>query len=399
MCAIGMFMLLVGKSVANPVEGIIPFEIKDSHYIVIKVKINQFEDSYDFVLDTGGRTFLDKELADKLNLKQKGPMAKIDILTLDKLPIDNVFCITQFDFGIIEKSTGIKFHGMIGSDLLERFRVTLDYKKKTLTLSTDNQPISPKEEGLLLSFTQHPVNNTPLVNISLDGNETVRAMIDTGQPYPLILPSDFFEKNRLFDDGCFTESKGFILKWPGASEGKNVLTRIPNFTIGGIKIENLLSFISPLPPMLSMPLLGKDFLAGFVVTLDFPRKEMLLIPQDDFTFPSNEYGYGISLSMGDSEHIIVRGLWVDSPADRAGLKVNTELNALDSIPATKQNLSDIRGHLQDKKRSQIELEIRNPDGKKRIVLHKESILKNKSLSSGSVILKRPARLHTHSAKR
>jgi hypothetical protein len=360
------------------VEGIIPFEIKDSHYIVIKVKINQFEDSYDFVLDTGGRTFLDKELADKLNLKQKGPMAKIDILTLDKFPIDNVFCITQFDFGIIEKSTGIKFHGMIGSDLLERFRMTLDYKKKRLTLSTDSQPIAPGEDGLLLPFTQHPVNNAPLVEISLDDNENIRAMIDTGQPYPLILPPVFLEKNKLFDDGCFTESKGFILKWPGAGEGKNVLTRIPNFTIGDIKIENLLSFISPLPPMLSMPLLGKDFLAGFITILDFPRKEMLLLPRADFTFPSDEYGYGISLSMGDCENIIVRGLWVGSPADRAGLKVNEELITLDSIPATRQNLADLRSHLQDKKRSQIELEIRQPEGKKRIVLHKEFILKKNS---------------------
>jgi predicted aspartyl protease len=378
MCAIGMFMLLFIESIANPLEGKIPFEIKDSHFIVIKARINQFEEYYDFVLDTGGRTFLDKGLADKLNLKQKGPMAKIGILTLDKFQIDNVFCITQFDFDIIEKSTGIRFRGMIGSDLLERFRVILDYKKKTLTLSTDNQPIVPTENGLLLPFAQHPVNNAPLVNISLNGNENIRAMIDTGQPYPLILPPIFLEKNGLFDDCSFTESKGFILKWPGTNEGKNILTRIQNFTIGRIKIENLLSFISPLPRMLSMPLLGKDFLAGFIVTLDYPRKEMLLIPQADFPFPSNEYGCGINLGMGDSENIIVRGLWIGSPADRAGLKVNAEVIALDSIPATRQNLPDIRGHLHDKKRSQIELEIRQPEGKKRIILHKEFILKKKS---------------------
>lgn len=378
LCAVGMFMVLFGKSIANPVEGKIPFEIKDTHYIVIKAKINQFEEGYNFVLDTGGRTFLDKGLADKLNLKQKGPMAKIDILTLDKFPIDNVFCITQFDFGIVEKSTGMKFHGMIGSDLLERFRVILDYKNKILTLSTDNQPLAPQEEGVLLPFTQHPVNNAPLVNISLDGNEPVRAMIDTGQPYPLILPPSFLEKKRLFDHGSFIESKGFILKWTGASEGKNILTRIQNFTIGDIKIENLLSFISPLPPMLSMPLLGKDFLAGFIITLDFPRKQMLLIPRTDFTFPSDEFGYGVSLSMGDGESIIVRGLWVGSPADRAGLKANEEVIAIDSIPATRQDLTEIRSHLHDKKRSQIELEIRHPEGKKRIILHKEFILKKNS---------------------
>jgi hypothetical protein len=93
-----------------------------------------------------------------------------------------------------------------------------------------------------------------------------------------------------------------------SSEEKNILTRIQNFSIGGMKIENLLCFISPLPRMLSMPLLGKDFLAGFIMTIDYPRKEMLLIPQADFIFPSNEYGYGINLCMGDSENVIVRGL-------------------------------------------------------------------------------------------
>jgi hypothetical protein len=369
----GMFLLLSGKSMACPAEGIIPFEIKDKHYIVIEVKINQFEGNYDFILDTGGRTFLDKSLADQLNLKQKGPMAKIDILTLDTYQIKNVFCFTLFDFDRIEKSTGIKFHGIVGSDLLERFRAILDYKRKTLTLLTDNRPIVPTENGLLLPFTQHPVNHAPLVNISLNGNENVQAMIDTGQPYPLVLPPIFLENPEFLDDSSITEAKGVIIQWPGASEGKNVLTRIRSLTIGGIKIDNLLSFIAPLPRVLSMPLLGKDFLAGFVMTLDFTRKEILLVPQVDFTFPSNEYGYGISLNVADNDRIIVRGVWVGSPADKAGIEVNAELLALDSIPATKENLAEIQSHLHDE-RSQIELEIRHPEGNKRIILHKELIL-------------------------
>ena len=371
----GVFLLLSGRSIAYPAEGVIPFEIKDRHYIVLAVRINQFEENFEFILDTGGRTFLDKSLADRLDLKQKGPMAKIDILTLDTYQIKDVFCFTVFDFDRIEKSSGIKFHGIIGSDLLERFRTTLDYRTKTLTLSTDNLPIVPTEKGLLLPFTQHPVNHAPLVNIGLQGEENVRAMIDTGQPYPLVLPPGFLENPEFLDHSGMTESKGVIMKWPGTGEEKNVLSRIRRFTIGGLKIDNLLSFIAPLPRALSMPLLGKDFLAGFVMTIDFDRKELLLVPQVDVTFPSNEYGYGLSLHVADNDRIIVRGIWVGSPADKAGIEVNAELLALDSIPATRENLAELKSHLHDE-RSQIELEIRHPEGNKRIVLYKERILGN-----------------------
>jgi hypothetical protein len=46
-------------------ELVIPFELK-GHLILIKCRINDSKETYDFVVDTGGRTFVDKTLADEL---------------------------------------------------------------------------------------------------------------------------------------------------------------------------------------------------------------------------------------------------------------------------------------------------------------------------------------------
>jgi len=53
------------------VKGIIPFELKE-HLIVIKVKINGSQKHYNFLLDTGGLTFIDKKVAEELALKTRG---------------------------------------------------------------------------------------------------------------------------------------------------------------------------------------------------------------------------------------------------------------------------------------------------------------------------------------
>ena len=72
------------------VKGSIPFELKE-HLIVIKVKINGSEKHYDLILDTGGLTFIDKEVAKELGLKTRGNMAKMETLEMGEVSIPNIF--------------------------------------------------------------------------------------------------------------------------------------------------------------------------------------------------------------------------------------------------------------------------------------------------------------------
>ena len=51
-------------------NGIVPFELKE-HLIIIKGKINGSQKSHNFLLDTGGLTFVDKKVAEDLMKRQK----------------------------------------------------------------------------------------------------------------------------------------------------------------------------------------------------------------------------------------------------------------------------------------------------------------------------------------
>ena len=103
--------LLIGHAFTMADEdtaGKIPFK-KIDHMIVVKAKIDDSPNEYNFVLDTGGLAMIDKTVVHELGLKQREPMAKITTLNLSGFLIENIFCFTSFDFGLFRRF----FHGLL----------------------------------------------------------------------------------------------------------------------------------------------------------------------------------------------------------------------------------------------------------------------------------------------
>lgn len=350
-------------------EGVVPFDLKE-RIIIVKAKINNSEEEYNFIVDTGGRTFLDKEIAQKLQLKQKGYQVKMDTLTLAGFQIENIFCFITFDFKLFDEALGIKLHGMIGSDLMERFKVILDYTTRTIILSQDTTFISDSDKGILLKFRNHPINYSPLVKFTLNQNMVIEGMIDTGHPYAIVLPLDYLEKLKVLENTDWIESKGYIEKFPMTSSEKNYLSRIKSFEIDKLRINNMVCLFAELPELLSIPLLGQEFLSQFQITINYPRDEILLVPNDDVSFKDNHFSSGLNPIKNETNEIIVRGIWTDSPADKAGICVGDTIIKYNSKSATGDNLSDLRHLLQDNNVKWIDLEIRDSKGQRKIKLEK-----------------------------
>ena len=79
------FLLLIGavfgQDEDTTIKGTVPFELNE-HLIVIKGKINGSQKNYNFVLDTGALTFVDKEVVEELELKTRANMAKMETLEI-----------------------------------------------------------------------------------------------------------------------------------------------------------------------------------------------------------------------------------------------------------------------------------------------------------------------------
>jgi hypothetical protein len=172
-------------------------------------------------------------------------------------------------------------------------------------------------------------------------NDTIstKAMVDTGQPYSVVFPLDYLDSVGLRDDTSLVQSKGVMIEWPGTKTKDVYLGRIGQFAQGGLKIQDLMCCFAELPAPLSVPLLGKDYLCQFLITIDYPNDEILFVPYEDAQFVKDLFSFGLDLRIGENNTIIVEGLWTGGPADKAGIKVGEEIIACNESPFTGDTFS------------------------------------------------------------
>jgi len=354
-------------SYSQPTTNSISFEFL-KHLILVKAKINDSPKDYNFAIDTGGLTFIDKNVVQELTLKQRGMMAKIDILDLSGFKIEKIFCFTTFNFQHFKK-LGTPIHGIIGSNLLERFKVTFDFKSLFVTFSNDTSSIEHVENGTFLSFRNHPINNAPVVKLKLN-QKIIEGMIDTGQPYPIVLPLNSFDQHKDTGISDFIKSKGLMEEWPNTSANFNYLARLKSFELKNIKIDQILCLFGELPQLLSMPLIGNDFLTQFKMIINYPKDEMMLISDPGINFQNNRYSIGINPGIGENKNVIVEGIWESSSADKANIQVGDIISSFNSHQATTVNLIKLINIMDDDDVKSIKLEIKNRDGKRELTLNK-----------------------------
>lgn len=356
----------------RPVKGAIPFELME-HLIVIKATINGSARSYRFVLDTGGLTFIDRKVAEELGLKIRGNMAKMETLALGEVAIPGVFAFMGFDFRKFERY-GIPLSGIIGSNLLERFKVALDYRKRRVILSPDEEDSRESAPGYRVKFTNHQVNHAPMIDCLINDTISIKAMVDTGQPYSVVFPLDHLDTMGLREDPALVRSKGVMIDWPGTKTKDVYLGRIGRWTQGDLQIRDLMCLFAELPAPLSVPLLGKDYLSQFLMTIDYPNHEILFVPYEGATFVKDLFSIGLNLGKGENNAIIVDGLWAGGPSDKAGIKVGEEIIACNGRPFNADTIFKLRQLISDKTVKEVKLIVKSEGAQREVLLHKEQLL-------------------------
>ena len=380
---ISLFLIghVIGAS-AKSTAGKVPFK-KLGHHIFVKAKIDDSENDYNFIIDTGGLTFIDKTVAQELDLKQRGPMAKISTLNLSGFQIENIFCFTTFDFALL-RQFGTPIHGIIGSNLMERFKVTFDFEACSVVFSTDTTSLNSPDNGLFFTFRNHPVNYAPIIKFKIN-QKMIEGMIDTGQPYPVVLPFKDFEQYEQSDISYFIRSKSLMIKWPQTNPSYNYLARLKSCEFADLTITNALCLFGELPPMLSMPLIGTDFLSQFIVIINYPKDELMLIPNRDYQVMSNPFSTGVNLNISENNEIFVEGIWEHSPADQFNIQVGDQVLAFNSKTVTPDNLIELIEILNDDHVKSIRLEIKNQNEIRKLKLSKEMLFND--LPDGFVYIK------------
>ncbi len=281
---------------------VVPFDYSQKE-LLVKGRLNNGEEM-DFLFDTGASdTIIDRRVAAENFLLKEG-IADMRVLTgrvttntssIGRLEIGNLI-VNDIEARILDLSPqsrhlGRRLGGIIGTNVISKFVVTIDYGKSNLTIDDADSFVRPSD-AQAVTFLQ---KSAPVVKVKLLGKEDVMMLVDTGAAFNN-LPTAVATKYASEAGRHTVEGEGL--------GGKSV--RLGKVTIDSVAIAGRgvrkVEFTYTLPDAVpagaalssrgkeevkqesggffqtgnSLGILGNPFWENFVVVLDYKFQRMLL---------------------------------------------------------------------------------------------------------------------------
>lgn len=305
--------------------------------IFVQVKLNGRE--YLMMLDTGaGITVVDQPVAEALRLPPGDSMnvlgasgqGSASVTRLSSLQIGNVHLrdvqVAVTDLGLIRLIGGSRFGGILGFNVLSRFRVTVDYHRRTLTLERPGGKLPPGR-AIIAQFP----GATPMLGVEVEDIGKVPMLLDTGAAMS-ILPVEAGQQWQPFRSASLglTLGVGGMGNVPRAARASTV--RLAGETVRGVMLMYSPPAVQGAPVQIlseaGFGLLGNNLLRHFRLTIDYPMRTVVLhrlpkpAPLDDIATA------GIVLDL-TAESAKVAGVTPLSSAWEAGVERGDEVLAVD----------------------------------------------------------------------
>lgn len=302
-----------------------------------------------FLFDTGaGFLALDHRVAVELGVSSGPAPSGVEFASrpVESLSIAGVRIATaapalDIDAEVVRRATGRDVLGLIGQQPLDSSAVVIDYRRDSLTIvdSGEEVPLRPGEAREIVPF-----------ELAGDGKILVSARLGAGARELTLIVDTGATKSALFVPALDREVEGWR-RWQsmrGLSAPTLVgsppaaIVRVPRArvrtTTGWLELANMDAAVitSELQGMLSRVsgrsiagVLGYTFLRNYRVTLDYPRRRMLL--DRHAGIPGRPYEYsqvGLQLER-EADSLTVSGVVPGSPAGAAGIRAGDVLLEVD----------------------------------------------------------------------
>lgn len=323
-----------------------PFKQLNGGVILIKAQFSNISDTFNFILDTGsGGISLDSTTTEKYSIPHVpsgryiygiAGVRKVDFAPKQSLSLPGIvvkdldFYIN--DYEVLSSVYGIKIDGIVGYSFLSRYIVKVNF---------DSMQISVFQPG----FLRYPSHGTllkpnfrglPIIPLTIKDSKTFKTdyFFDTGAGLCFLLSKQFVEDSSIL----MKKRKPVQIQVQGLGGKKRMrLTLIKELQIGSYKFRKIPTYIfDDESNILSYPslggLIGDDILRRFNLVLNYPQKEIHLLPNSHFQDPF-DYSYtGMTMYSLDGV-IFVDDIIKGSPAEKSGFKDG------DIVMAVKNNFS------------------------------------------------------------
>ncbi|RAJ85446.1 PDZ domain-containing protein [Chitinophaga dinghuensis] len=318
--------------------------------VVVQAVLKGHSDTLQFILDTGSAGIsLDTSTATRLGLSlvpsdrtvkglasaKQVSFAMDQTLILPGLVVDSLdFYIN--DYELISQVYGLQVDGIIGYSLLSRYIVTVDYDLEEIGVYSPGKYPYPKG-GMTLrpSLTTIPIISAPIRNGK--ANTSNRFFFDTGAGMCLLLSNQFVNDSALLAD---KKRKRKIIQTEAQGLGGRMqmnLTTIQEIKVGNYTFRNVPTYLfDDIYSVTSYPylggMIGNDLLRRFNLILNYPKKEIYLLPNTHFR-DIFDYSYtGLIIYLIDGQ-VEVTDVIKGSPAEKAGFQKGDVIMAINNYMA------------------------------------------------------------------
>ena len=375
----------LGFAIENDATSVsLPFQ-KESNLIILPLQLNG-EGPFHFILDTGSGSGLvfNKKVVNKEGLTdcRKVPIyadngSKVtDLLVADdiSLNLDGVkgekqsMLVLQEDYINIRNVIGADAHGVLGSELFNRFIVKVDYEDKILTLYDPSSFKKPKGyKKIPITIENFKPYVTTFIKQKKGKNLKAKLLIDTGASNALFLD----EKHN--DDiilpkktvahtlgigliGTISGQVGRLQKVKLGKFGfKNVTTSYPdNWKMARKSSEGKNK------EEIRVGSVGADLLSRFHIIFDYFNSAIYVKKNKEFGDPFKFSTSGINvIAAGEGLNAYyVSKIIPNSAADKKGVQEGDELIFIDGKPASFYDLTEVNTLLRQSPGTSLKLIIR-----------------------------------------
>lgn len=334
----------------------LPIELVGSH-VYLEARIDG--QPVKLVLDTGAVNVLTPAAAERLGLKIGGRItavgageqsARAGMTRVGRVEIGDMHMDNQLfyviDMGDITAVENLEFDGLVGYELLQRFVAEVDYAGRRLTLIEPDAFVPPVDgRRVPLEFD----DRTPIAPGMIDGLPA-RFALDTGSRGTLTVHAPYVREHKLIERyGANIET---VTGWGVGGPVMGRPVRFGTLHLGDFPMQDVLGNLSTvrsgaLANANVAGNLGSALLRRFVVTFDYRNRAMYLAPNGEPVKRANYDRLGGFLMRGDADSLRLGTITPGGAAERAGLRVDDHLLAVEGEPVAARSLSDWRELFRD----------------------------------------------------
>ena len=338
-----LLFVSVASAQETPVQPLtrIPFLSLTGGVMIVTAQMPPFPDTLQFIFDTGSSGIsLDSSTAAYLGLQpvysgyairgvggiRKVPFVNGRSLQLGSIRADSLDFHVN-DYSVLTSVYGVRIDGIIGYSLLSRYVIRIDQELQQMDWFAAGVNVYPRRGYCMkLEIDKLPSHAAYVQDVR---GEQSRFLIDLGAGLNLLFSRRYVQSSGLLDN---TRKR-----WIKSGEGiggriEMELTTMRQLRIGPYRFRQVpINIFDDDFNVTNYPewagLIGNDLLRRFQVILNYPAKEMHLLPNRYFSDPF-DYSYsGLELYLVANK-IRVGYLAPGSPAAAAGLELGDEVVAV-----------------------------------------------------------------------